>query len=1429
MDAMRANDTNYPDFFPADPGTLNPLSTFGTGPLAFLNANERGGTASNGKPSLSLTGSNGVAAQLFRNSSGWGAGATVTFSFRSTEPATMPSDTLGFTRFTELQISATLLALQGWSDVANITFRRVSDVDGYSNNATMVFGDYTSGQAGAAAFAYLAGNSATSSNSGDVWINGSLSNNQGPALLNYGQHTLVHEIGHAIGLSHPSAYDATDGVTLTYAANAGYYEDSRQYTVMSYFSESNTGGAYGGRYSSVPLLDDIRAAQEKYGANMSTRTGNTVYGFNSNADRNWFSAISASSPLIFAVWDAGGTDTFDFSGYAQGATIDLRQGSFSSVGGLIGNIAIAMGTVIENAIGGAGSDRFIGNSVDNRFTPNGGTDSIDGGLGTDTVMLSGARSDYSVTWTGQTGTILGNGQFVTVTNVEFLAFTDQTIAAAPTGGLVISGDMTNDTIIGTAFVDNLKGGGGDDVLNGQGGNDNLYGEDGNDTLNGGDGDDYLVGGLGDDLIDGGAGKDLIDYLSATVGVNVNLATGIATGVGTDTLRNIEIVRGSTLADVLRGDNNANELRGSGGADIIYGGGGSDSFYSGVGGLSGGAPDIIKGPTGVNTVRAAAIQLDGSFDVLARTDVVNATTVPHATVVSTSGGGAEWYGFTASAGAAIVVDIDNATFDSVVRLYNSNGELLATNDDGSTAGDFGNATDSAVTFTVPANGVYYIEVTEWASNDPLTTKAIPSGQTYTLHLSVPGHSVASTQLVGSTMYGEGGDDIFYQGFNVDTINMGSANDTMDGGDGVDTVMYNDLSANFTITTANGVTTVRSSNLGVDTLVSIERIQFTDRVVTLTTAPTTTTNTITGTAAGDSLTGTAAADLINGLGGNDTVNGLGGDDVINGGPGSDTIDGGDGIDTLILDNDLSRYSFTQTGSGWSIRDGLTDVDTVTNIELVRAGSGTAVTITAAADQGFDANRYISAYSDLVPAFRNNPTGAYNHYITSGLPEGRSATAFNVYGYLASNPDLLSAFGSNTRLAAQHYVTNGALEGRSTTSFNGFLYLASNPSLIAMIGYDAAAIATQYVTIGRPQGLVANSFDALRYVASNSDLALNIGGNAAGAIFHYVTNGYHEGRSTTAFDARTYAATSLDLARVIGADQAAALQHYLGAGVREGRPINGFDAVAYLLSNRDLAGLTSSQALDHWLLAGSDEGRAGDSLFGREQSTHAISLASGLPTDNTALRIDFAGDRDWYSFTVESGSYSIVFNSPTLTDVRVEVFDDQGIQRSTTGITTPGTYYVVVTSTNSLLGSYGLAYQRASPSPDQTSGSGYVHDAFTPQTLPSVADTSSHHGKDTGPETLPVLPDLTLTLPAFKAEASPDWADEFFPIYTFPDAAPLQSAPDFGLAIDHFPVAITRFNGVIATLPEESIIALHGEGPDSVHKTAIPHEQHGDYFLI
>ena len=307
-----------------------------------------------------------------------------------------------------------------------------------------------------------------------IWIDSSAS--PYPAVPGYyGFTTHLHEIGHALGLDHPGQYN---GGNPTYATSAEYAQDTMRFTVMSYFDADADGsgtdyrddvspallnsGLYpiGGPrwqtiYPSTPMVHDIAAIQAIYGADTTTRTGDTVYGFNGTADRSVFNLVAATSIYderldpVFTIWDAGGIDTLDLSGYYRPSVVNLTPGSYSSCDDLTNNIGIAYGTTIENAIGGLGADRLTGNAADNVLTGNAGNDVINGGAGTDTAAFTGLLARYSgaeltAGVLSVADNLAGGGDGVDkLSGIEMLQFADTTISlaeflaqrrnAAPTG------------------------------------------------------------------------------------------------------------------------------------------------------------------------------------------------------------------------------------------------------------------------------------------------------------------------------------------------------------------------------------------------------------------------------------------------------------------------------------------------------------------------------------------------------------------------------------------------------------------------------------------------------------------------------------------------------------------------------------------------------------------------------------------------------------------------------------------------------------------------------------------------------------------------------------------------------------------------------------------------------------------------------------
>lgn len=502
----------------------------------------------------------------------------VTYGFRSTAPTydLTASSTTTFSRLTTQEMDACREALSRWSEICGITFVENHDTgSAYTNNATILFSNYNDPSDGAGAFAYYPGSTASANAAGDVYLNlgGGVSTTSNP-VGSWTFFAIMHELGHAIGLSHPGGYNAGPGVAITYQNDAEFRNDSHQYTVMSYFGEANTGASFGASYAEAPMLYDIMAAQALYGVNKTTRTGNTIYGFNSNAGRAVYDFTQNVEPA-FCIWDAGGVDTLDVSGYAMAQTIDLNQGAFSNIGGLTANISIAYGAVIENATGGAGNDVIIGNDAANVLIGGVGNDILEGGLGNDRLD-GGVGGGDQVRYTSATTGVIVNLSLVGVTQNTVGAGVDTILNVEN-----VTGSNFADTLTGSSANNLLSGLSGNDVIDGGAGSDTLQGGAGNDTLGGGLGNDKILGGAGNDTMDGGASLgDVASYADATAAVTVSLAIASAQntgGGGTDTITGFESLTGSKFNDSLTGSAGDNVLNGGLGNDVLNGGsGGVDS-------------------------------------------------------------------------------------------------------------------------------------------------------------------------------------------------------------------------------------------------------------------------------------------------------------------------------------------------------------------------------------------------------------------------------------------------------------------------------------------------------------------------------------------------------------------------------------------------------------------------------------------------------------------------------------------------------------------------------------------------------------------------------------------------------------------------------------------------------------------------------------
>lgn len=515
---------------------------------------------------------------------GLGTGVTLPYSFPSETGSSWWDTGYGFGELNNFyggpdatERAAAISALGKWANVANITFTQTTDTD---TNVGEIRFAWTDEGVGEQAHAYYPGGTPEA---GDVWLNISATWT-GWGAGQYPYLTLLHELGHALGLKH----SFEDG-TIMPAAYDGYH-----FTIMSYTTwaedppNANSSASF---YPTTPMIDDIAAIQYLYGKNTSYNSGNTTYTFNQG--QTYFQTI----------WDGGGNDTIVWTGTTQSCEIDLRSGYWSGLGnditfyntnsGTINtnyNVTIAFGAIIENATGGAVGDLLEGNNAANILTGNGGNDTLNGYGGNDTLnggpgndtMKGGPGNDiYLINSTGDKAVELsGQGSDLVKASISYtLGGYVEKLTLTGSNAINGTGNALANVLTGNAAANNLSGGGGNDTLKGNGGND---------KLNGGLGNDTLFGGAGKDTLTGGGGKDFFVF-NTTLGIsNIDTITDYSTADDTIRLENGIFTKLTTLGTLSTANFKVGTSAGDNNDYIVYTKSTGELFYDADGSGAGAA-------------------------------------------------------------------------------------------------------------------------------------------------------------------------------------------------------------------------------------------------------------------------------------------------------------------------------------------------------------------------------------------------------------------------------------------------------------------------------------------------------------------------------------------------------------------------------------------------------------------------------------------------------------------------------------------------------------------------------------------------------------------------------------------------------------------------------------------------------------------------
>jgi serralysin len=806
-----------------------------------------------------------------------------------------------------------------------------------------------SSSANPTAYAYYPGGNA----GGDIWF-GTSYNYRAPKLGDYSNLTHLHELGHALGLKHGHEVEGPGNTALPVA------HDSLEYSVMSYRSyvgETLSGGyrneTYG--FPTTFMMNDIRALQEMYGADFATQSGDTVYSWSALTGEFSIDGVGqgrpggptapASANVVFmTVWDGNGNDTYDFSNYTTGVTVNLSPGAYSITSAAqtayLGDGHYARGTVfnaylhdgdsrsyIENAIGGAGNDTLVGNAVANRLDGGAGNDTLSGGSSGDAFVFGSGYgldivTDFSIgfdqiDFTGLSGyddyaSVMAAGSQLglnavfafslslklTLQNVTFamlsaddfiFAWTDPDAdpvapGAAPTA-ISLSNLSVNENAAGVVIGD----------LGVADSDDTAFEFDVSDSRF------QVTGTPGAYVLKLASGVSLDFEADPDVTITVTATDNDGLSFSQDFSLLVSDAAGATITgtagrDTIDGRRSVSgQSKATTESDIIDAGAGSDSVSALAGNdvIDGGAgDDILNGDDGDDRI-TGGLGTDRTYGGAG--DDIFVIEGSDATYDTISGGSGDDTIEVAGTGAVTLSRFSALT--GSIESWVGNGEAV-----------LGTARHDLLEFSAleSASGIAYID--GGAGNDVLAGAGI------------------ADDLRGGTgtdcLYGHGGDDRLTGGAGNDSVFGGAgddviviegadaAYDNIFGGGGDDSI---DVAGTVAVTLSrfsasagsieawvgNGeavLGTARHDILDFSTLESFSGIAYID-----------------GGAGNDALAGTSGADDLRGGLGNDSVYGHDGGDRLTGGAGTDSVFGGDGDDTLVFGGADAAYDIMNGGVG------------------------------------------------------------------------------------------------------------------------------------------------------------------------------------------------------------------------------------------------------------------------------------------------------------------------------------------------------------------------------------------------------------------------------------------------------------------------------------------------------------------------------------